>query len=197
MPALRHRPDARLHGRPGLHLQADQDPRGADLTDGHDPGSSTSSASRACLVGVGNPLRRDDGVGPWIVAALREAAAGTGLALVDAQDVPENFVPAIARGEARNVVFVDAVAADRRARDRRLRPPGRSRRGRELLDPQAGPLAQRQVPRGRREEGLPARHRPRRPRIRRGADARGRAGRRRRPRRHPRRPRPHPPGEPS
>jgi len=66
----------------------------------------------ACLVGVGNPLRRDDGVGPWIVEAVREAAAGTGLALVDAQDVPENFVPAIARGEALNVVFVDAVAAD-------------------------------------------------------------------------------------
>ncbi len=65
----------------------------------------------ACLVGVGNPLRRDDGVGPWIVAALRQAAARTGLTLVDAQDVPENFVPAIARGEARNVVFIDAVAA--------------------------------------------------------------------------------------
>lgn len=66
----------------------------------------------ACLVGVGNPLRRDDGVGPWIVGAVREAAAGTGLALVDAQDVPENFVPTIARGGARNVVFVDAAAAD-------------------------------------------------------------------------------------
>jgi len=66
----------------------------------------------ACLVGVGNPLRRDDGVGPWIVEAVREAAAGTGLALVDAQDVPENFVPTIARGDAQNVVFVDAVATD-------------------------------------------------------------------------------------
>jgi hydrogenase 3 maturation protease len=65
-----------------------------------------------CLVGVGNPLRRDDGVGPWIVEAVREAAAGTGLALVDAQDVPENFVPAIARGEALNVVFVDAATGD-------------------------------------------------------------------------------------
>ncbi|MEN6561504.1 MAG: hydrogenase maturation protease [Acidobacteriota bacterium] len=64
-----------------------------------------------CLVGVGNPLRRDDGVGPWIVGAVRGAADGAGLSLVDAQDVPENFVPAIARGAARNVVFVDAVAA--------------------------------------------------------------------------------------
>lgn len=63
----------------------------------------------ACLVGVGNPLRRDDGAGPWVVAALREA--GAGLDLVDAQDVPENFVPAVARGAAPNVVFVDAVAA--------------------------------------------------------------------------------------
>jgi hydrogenase 3 maturation protease len=66
----------------------------------------------ACLVGVGNPLRRDDGVGPWIVEAVREAAAGTRLALVDAQDVPENFVPTIARGDAQNVVFIDAVATD-------------------------------------------------------------------------------------
>ncbi len=64
-----------------------------------------------CLVGVGNPLRRDDGVGPWIVGALAESAAGTTLTLVDAQDVPENFVPSIARGEAGNVVFVDAAAA--------------------------------------------------------------------------------------
>jgi hydrogenase 3 maturation protease len=65
-----------------------------------------------CLVGVGNPLRRDDGVGPWIVGAVREAADGTELTLVDAQDVPENFVHAIARGDSRNVVFVDAAAAD-------------------------------------------------------------------------------------
>ena len=65
-----------------------------------------------CLVGVGNPLRRDDGVGPWIVAAVREASVGTELCLVDAQDVPENFVPAIARGDAQNVVFVDAAAGD-------------------------------------------------------------------------------------
>ncbi len=64
------------------------------------------------LVGVGNPLRRDDGVGPWIVGAVRETVAGSDLCVVDVQDVPENFVPAIARQDCRNVVFVDAVAAD-------------------------------------------------------------------------------------
>lgn len=65
-----------------------------------------------CLVGVGNPLRGDDGVGPWIIGAVRDAVSGTDLRVVDAQDVPENFVPVIARGDCRNVVFIDAVAAD-------------------------------------------------------------------------------------
>jgi len=64
-----------------------------------------------CLVGVGNPLRRDDGVGPWIIGALRADLAGSAVRLVDAQDVPENFVPSIARDACRNVVFVDAVSA--------------------------------------------------------------------------------------
>ena len=65
-----------------------------------------------CLVGVGNPLRRDDGAGPWIVGAVREAVSGTRLSVVDAQSVPENFVPVVARADCRNVVFVDAVAAE-------------------------------------------------------------------------------------
>jgi hydrogenase maturation protease len=66
----------------------------------------------ACLVGVGQPLRRDDGVGPWVAGAVREALAGSHLGVVDAQDVPENFVPGIARAGWRNVVFIDAVAAE-------------------------------------------------------------------------------------
>ncbi len=66
----------------------------------------------SCLVGVGNRLRRDDGVGPWIAGAVRDAASGTGLRVIDAEDVPENVVHEIARADCRNVVFVDAVAAD-------------------------------------------------------------------------------------
>jgi hydrogenase maturation protease len=65
-----------------------------------------------CLVGVGNPSRRDDGAGPWIAGAVRAAASGTRLSVIDAQDVPENFAPVIARTDCRNVVFVDAVAAE-------------------------------------------------------------------------------------
>jgi hydrogenase maturation protease len=65
-----------------------------------------------CFVGVGNVLRRDDAVGPWIVGAVRAALTDTPHAVVDAQDVPENFVPGIARSDRLNVVFVDAVAAE-------------------------------------------------------------------------------------
>ncbi len=64
-----------------------------------------------CLVGVGHPLRRDDGVGPWIAGAVRAAVTGTPVRVIDAQDVPENFVHGIARDECRNVVFIDAVTA--------------------------------------------------------------------------------------
>jgi hydrogenase 3 maturation protease len=65
----------------------------------------------ACLVGVGNPLRRDDGVGPWIVSAVKAAGPPAGLRVIDAQDVPENFVHVIAREACRNVIFIDAVSA--------------------------------------------------------------------------------------
>lgn len=76
------------------------------------PALSAVLREPTCLVGVGNPLRRDDGAGPWIVGAVREALAGSPLCAVDAQDVPENFVPGIARGDFRNVVFIDVVAAE-------------------------------------------------------------------------------------
>ena len=77
------------------------------------PGSAFAERLRepTCLVGVGNPLRRDDGVGPWIVGAARGALSGTHVTLFDAQDVPENFVHAIARADCRNVIFIDAVTA--------------------------------------------------------------------------------------
>jgi len=68
-------------------------------------------AEPTCLVGVGNPLRRDDGFGPWLAGAVRPALAGTDISVIDAQNVPENFVPVVARSACRNVVFIDIVAA--------------------------------------------------------------------------------------
>jgi hydrogenase maturation protease len=65
-------------------------------------------ADGACLVGTGNPWRRDDGVGPW----LAESLEGAGLPVFNAEDVLENHVYDIARTDCRNVVIMDAVAAD-------------------------------------------------------------------------------------
>ncbi|MCK7477357.1 MAG: hypothetical protein M0C28_07595 [Candidatus Moduliflexus flocculans] len=61
------------------------------MTDVTSPPSTTLLQEPACLVGVGNHLRRDDGVGPWIVEAVREAAAGTGLALVERRGRPREL----------------------------------------------------------------------------------------------------------
>jgi len=59
------------------------------------------------VVGVGNRLCGDDGVGPWV--ADRIAVAGPEL-VIDAGTTPENFLgPLIERGPE-VVLFVDAVA---------------------------------------------------------------------------------------
>jgi hydrogenase maturation protease len=64
----------------------------------------------ACLVGLGNPYRRDDGVGPWIAEAVRPAAGRSSLRVFNVEDVLENFVFQIAGEDCRNVVIVDAAA---------------------------------------------------------------------------------------
>ncbi|NTV80437.1 MAG: hydrogenase maturation protease [Candidatus Aminicenantes bacterium] len=69
-------------------------------------------AEPTCLVGVGHILRRDDGFGPWVAGAVRAGLSGTKVRVIDAEDVPENFAPVIARADCRNVVFIDAVAAE-------------------------------------------------------------------------------------
>lgn len=61
----------------------------------------------ACLVGTGNPLRRDDGVGVWLAERLRRAA----VPVLNAEDIPEAYVADIVRTGCRNVVIMDAVAA--------------------------------------------------------------------------------------
>ncbi len=65
-------------------------------------------ADGACLVGMGNPWRRDDGVGPW----LAESLAGSRFEVRNVEDILESYVYDIARTDCRNVVIMDAVAAD-------------------------------------------------------------------------------------
>jgi len=65
-----------------------------------------------CLVGVGNPLRGDDGVGVHLARRLSEELSGGHLRVVAAEDIPESYVFQIAASDCRNVVFVDGVATD-------------------------------------------------------------------------------------
>ncbi|MBI2407261.1 MAG: hydrogenase 3 maturation endopeptidase HyCI [Gemmatimonadetes bacterium] len=70
---------------------------------------------RVAVVGVGNPLRADDGVGCRIAGALADAcrrgplARRGGLTVVDAEDVPENFLGVVTAARPDVVLFVDSA----------------------------------------------------------------------------------------
>jgi hydrogenase 3 maturation protease len=62
---------------------------------------------KVVLVGVGNPLRGDDGVGPALVARLRGKIKATCL---DVGSAPESYTGAIVREHPDTIVLVDAVS---------------------------------------------------------------------------------------
>lgn len=61
----------------------------------------------ALVMGVGNPLCGDDGVGSVVAASLAQRFAGRA---IDAGAVPESFLGPLLATDGRPVVFVDAVA---------------------------------------------------------------------------------------
>jgi len=86
------------------------------------------------VVGVGNPMRGDDGFGPAVLAALpaagtasgcREPASGpaVGLALFDAGMAPENWLGPIARANPRAILVLDAADLGEPPGTLRLLPP--------------------------------------------------------------------------
>jgi hydrogenase 3 maturation protease len=58
------------------------------------------------LLGVGNRQRGDDGVGSYLVKRLQKKV---GIPLIDAGDVPENFIDQIEDAKADVVLIVDAA----------------------------------------------------------------------------------------
>lgn len=58
------------------------------------------------LLAVGNPMRGDDGVGPWLAERLQGKVSAT---IVDAGEVPENYVGVVAAEQPEIVVIVDAA----------------------------------------------------------------------------------------
>lgn len=64
---------------------------------------------KTVFAGIGNAMRGDDGFGPYFINKLKEKNLLPEDHLLTVEDVPENFAFPIARKNAENVIFVDAV----------------------------------------------------------------------------------------
>ncbi|MFQ5867253.1 MAG: hydrogenase maturation peptidase HycI [bacterium] len=62
---------------------------------------------KALIVGIGNPLRGDDGVGPEIINRLKNPLPT--LFLFDVGEVPENYLEKIGKEKPDTIVLIDAV----------------------------------------------------------------------------------------
>jgi hydrogenase 3 maturation protease len=61
---------------------------------------------RTVIVGVGNPMRADDGVGPYLIDRLQGLVD---VPLINAGEVPENYLGQVVALQPEVVVIVDAV----------------------------------------------------------------------------------------
>ena len=58
------------------------------------------------LIGIGNPLRGDDAAGSM---AARQIAVGPGVCVIDAQEVPEDYVQQVVNQPPDTIVLIDSV----------------------------------------------------------------------------------------
>lgn len=63
-------------------------------------------SGKVVILGIGNMLRRDDGVGSMLASRIREKVPFT---VYDAQEGPENYLGKIIRDKPDNIVIIDAV----------------------------------------------------------------------------------------
>ena len=64
---------------------------------------------RLIILGVGNKLKSDDGVGPFIINRLKEEnIENENLSFIDGETVPENFTGKIRKENPTHLIIVDA-----------------------------------------------------------------------------------------
>src|SRR5271157_5475175 len=61
---------------------------------------------RTLILGIGNPLRGDDGLGPALIKRLQGKG---GAVMIDAGDAPENHLFAIAKANPQAIVILDTA----------------------------------------------------------------------------------------
>lgn len=64
---------------------------------------------KTVIVGIGNPLRGDDGFGP---ALIQQLEGKNGFICIDAGSTPENYVGRIIKEKPETILLVDAVQLD-------------------------------------------------------------------------------------
>nr|WP_296889124.1 hydrogenase maturation peptidase HycI [uncultured Methanobrevibacter sp.] len=60
------------------------------------------------MVGIGNELKYDDGVGPYIISELNKLNLNENILLINAKTVPENFTGKIRKENPSHIILVDA-----------------------------------------------------------------------------------------
>ena len=101
----------RREGCKGVRVQAKEEDLGSLNSRAHTPTPADMQFLRGrkvAVIGVGNRMRGDDGVGSVIAERLQELARGN-LLVIDAETVPENYLGVLLDSKPEFVLFVDAV----------------------------------------------------------------------------------------
>ena len=80
-----------------------------------------SDCEKLIVLGVGNELKCDDGVGPFIIKRLKEEKIeNENLIFIDSQTVPENFTGKIRKENPTHLIIVDACLMDLQPGDMKI-----------------------------------------------------------------------------
>lgn len=76
-------------------------------------GNFLKDCDKLIVLGVGNELKSDDGVGPFIIRKLKSLnIENDSLLFIDAKTVPENFTGKIRKENPTHLIIVDACLMD-------------------------------------------------------------------------------------
>ena len=64
-------------------------------------------SSRTIILGIGNSLKGDDGVGPFVCQQLKHSKISA--EIIDAGTVPENYIQVIVKKAPNNLLIIDAI----------------------------------------------------------------------------------------
>jgi hydrogenase 3 maturation protease len=67
-----------------------------------------SDAKRVVIIGVGNPIRRDDNIGVDVVSDL-EGKVPSSVLLIKSETVPESFIGSIVQFDPTHILIIDAA----------------------------------------------------------------------------------------